>query len=82
MKVIIAITAALITSVENHPSIRSGMGARNVPMTFGFDAISIISTMIGTAATPLTALQNSVLIGSINVKSSARPTIVASAMIP
>ena len=76
MKMIIAITAALITPVENHPGIRSGMGVRNVPMTFGFDAISIISTMIGTAATPLmTALQNSALIGSIDVKSSARPTI-------
>ena len=51
-------------------------------MTFGFDAISVISTMIGTAVTPLmTALQNSALIGSIDVKSSARPTIVASTII-
>jgi len=58
------------------------MGVRNVPMTFGFDAISIISTIIGTAATPLmTALQKSASIGSIDVKPSARPTVVASAMI-
>jgi len=76
MKMIIAITAGLITPVENHPGLRSRMGVRNVPMTFGFDAISIISTMIGTAATSLMrALQNSALIGSIDVKSSARPTI-------
>lgn len=75
----IAITAAAITPVESHPASRSSTGVTKVPMTFRFDAISIISAMIGTDVTPLmTALQNSALIGSIDVKSSARPTTVAS----
>jgi len=83
MKMNIAITAAAITPVESHPSIRSGMGVTKVPMTFWFDAISIMSIVIGTDVTPLmTALQNSALIGSIDVKSSARPTTVASTMTP
>ena len=75
MKINIAITAAAITPAESHPRTRSGMGVTSVPMTLVFDAISIISTMIGTEVTPLmTALQNNALIGSIDVKSSARPT--------
>ena len=83
MKTNIAITAAAITPVESHPNNRSGAGVTKVPMIFLFDAISIISTMIGTDVTPLmTALQNSALIGSIEVKSRARPTTVASTMIP
>jgi hypothetical protein len=46
-------------------------------------AIFITSTMIGTEVTPLmTAVQKSALIGSIDVKPSARPTTVTSTMIP
>ena len=52
-------------------------------MTFSRDAISMIITMIGTAATPLiTALQNSALMGSSGVKLRAAPTRVASAITP
>ncbi|WP_159938923.1 hypothetical protein [Caballeronia arationis] len=40
MKTIIAITAAAITPVEIHPSIRSGMGVTKVPMTFGLTTSS------------------------------------------
>jgi hypothetical protein len=41
----------------------------NFPMMLGFDAIFIVSTMIGTEVTPLmTALQKSALIGSIDVR--------------
>ena len=46
-------------------------------------AISMIITMIGTAATPfITALQNSALIGSSAVKFTTAPTQVAIAIVP
>ena len=54
-----------------------------MPVTFGLAVISIITTMIGTAATPLiTALQNSALIGSIEVKFNPTPIIVATPSVP
>jgi hypothetical protein len=52
-------------------------------MTFVREAISMIMTMIGTAATPLmTALQNKAFIGSSGVKLRHAPIKVASAIVP
>ncbi len=47
------------------------------------EAISMITTMIGTAATPfMTALQNKALIGSSGVKFRIAPIKVANAIVP
>ena len=83
-------TAAVMTAVESQPIIRSVRETRvNWPMTFLFWHISIITTMIGTAATPLiTAAQNNALIGVRWVtrctagKFIASPTRVAAARTP
>ena len=75
--------AAAMTAVASQPSALSHGRSVNWPITSGRDAISMIITMIGTAATPLiTALQNSALIGSSGVKLSAAPTKVAAAIVP
>ena len=74
-------TATNITTVANHPSTCSRRFMTKGPMRSGRTAISIITTMMGTAMTPLmTALQISALIGSMLLKSSATPPSVASAM--
>src|SRR4029079_12250446 len=79
---IIATTAAAIVPVASQPSAFNARVTVNAPMTLGSSASSIITTMIGTAMTPLiTAAQNSARIGSIGEKSSATPPSVASAMI-
>ena len=78
----IATTARPSSRSRAIPAPSSGRVTVNAPMTFGSSASSIITTMIGTAITPLiTAAQNSALIGSIGEKSSATPPSVASAMI-
>ena len=60
-----------MTAVASQPRTRSRRVTVKRPIT-AFAASSIITTMIGTAITPLTtALQNSALIGSIGVKSIA-----------
>ena len=67
-----------MTAVAAQPTIFCGIGSLSVPVSFGFAVISIMTNMIGTAATPLiTALQNSALIGLIEVKSNATPNNVA-----
>jgi len=67
-----------MTAVETHPSTLCRNGSLSAPVTFGLAVIGIITTMIGTAATPLiTALQKSALIGSIEVKFNATPSSVA-----
>ena len=68
--------------VASHPSAFSRRLTVNRPITRGSSASSIMTTMIGTAMTPLmTAHQNNALIGSTGEKSSATPPSVASAMI-
>ena len=55
----IATTAAAITTVEIQPRTSRRRFTTNGPITSGFTASSIITTMIGTAAMPLiTADQN------------------------
>ena len=72
-----------MTAVELHPTTFCRNGSLSVPVTFGLAVISIITTMIGTAATPLiTALQKSALIGSIEVKFNAIPSSVAAPKVP
>ena len=52
-------------------------------MISGLAAISIITAMMGTEITPLiTALQMSALTGSIAVKLSATPIVVAAMRMP
>jgi hypothetical protein len=52
-------------------------------MPFAPETKSIIETIIGTATTPLmTAVQNSILMGSILVVLRPAPTSVAAATIP
>src|SRR5579859_3101134 len=78
----IVTTAIAIATVASQPRNFSRRLITNGPMTSSRVAISIITTMIGTAMTPLiTALQNKALIGSIGVKSSSTPPSVAMAMI-
>jgi hypothetical protein len=57
--------ATAITALASQPRVISHGLRVNWPITRRREPISIIMTMIGTAATPLiTALQNSALIGS------------------
>jgi len=70
----IAATLTAIAAVESQPSHRSGPPIVKWPITFLWRAISINSTITGTASTPLTtALQYSAEIGLIGVKLSAIP---------
>jgi hypothetical protein len=69
------IAAAAITAVASHPSSVSVFVITNSPMTDLREAMSMIITMIGTAATPLiVALQISAFTGSRGVKLRAAPT--------
>ena len=80
----IPIAAAAIAAVASQPrDISHGVNV-NCPIICRREAISMIMTMIGTAATPLiTALQISALIGSSGVKlSTAQSTKVATAIVP
>ena len=53
------------------------------PMTLCLCASSMMTTMTGTATTPLTtALQNSAVIGSIEEKLRSRAMMIAAAMMP
>ena len=73
--------AAAMTAVAAHPSVLSHGFKANSPMTSRREAISMIMTMIGTAATPLTtALKISALIGSSGEKLRSAPTSVAPAI--
>jgi hypothetical protein len=65
----IPIAAAATTAVASHPSTVSNLVSTNSPTTDLREAMSIMITMIGTAATPLIiALQISAFIGSRGVK--------------
>ena len=79
----IPIAAAAIAAVASQPrDISHGVNV-NCPIICRREAISMIMTMIGTAATPLiTALQNSGLIGSNGLKLNTAPTKVATAIVP
>src|SRR5690242_17159247 len=78
----IARTDAAIVAAANQPAALSQRRTMNLPSTRASVASSIITAMIGTAATPLiTAAQNSARIGSMPVKSSATPPTVANATI-
>jgi hypothetical protein len=56
--------ATAIAAVASQPRASSNGCSANWPMTWFREAISMIMTMIGTAATPLmTALQNKALMG-------------------
>jgi hypothetical protein len=61
--------ATVIAAVASQPRALSKGRSANWPMTCFREAINMIVTMIGTAATPLmTALQNRALMGSSGVK--------------
>ena len=67
--------AAVVTAVAIQPSVFSHGLRTNSPMTSRREAMCMIMTIIGTAATPLTtALQNSALTGSSGEKLRSAPT--------
>ena len=71
-------TTAAMVAVASQPRTLSRRVMTNGPMISLRTAISIITAMMGTATTPLmTAHQNSALIGSMGVKLSATPRMVA-----
>src|SRR5882757_8857341 len=70
-------TATAITAVDSQPTTCKGRGNVNWPMTFGCIVMIIMTTISGTATTPLiTAVQNSALIGSMPTKLMLTPTSV------
>src|SRR5207302_9087199 len=79
----IVTTAKAIAAVDSQPMAQSGRGRVNWPITLGCIVMIIMTTISGTAATPLiTAVQNSALIGSMLTKLmptpiTVPPTIVA-----
>src|SRR5204863_9814710 len=79
----IGTTASAITPVASQPRFFRRRLAVKRPMISGRAAISIITAMMGTEITPLiTALQMSALTGSIAVKLSATPIVVAAVRMP
>ncbi len=73
-----ATTATAITTVASQPSTQRRRVTTKAPITAGFTASSIITTMIGTAMTPLTmAAHSSILIESMPEKSMPTPSSVA-----
>ena len=78
-----AVTAAVIAPVESQPIAHSGRGRMKGPITRRCMAISMITTINGTATTPLmTADQNNALIGSRWTKLIRTPINVAAAIAP
>src|ERR1043165_1160564 len=74
----IPIAAAAITPVASQPTARRTPVTTNLRMILGFEVMSIIITITGTATTPLiTALQNNALIGSMGERLIATPASVA-----
>src|ERR1017187_8679428 len=63
-----AMTAAAISTVPPQPNPRSHDFALKRPIKFIFEIITIITTIIGTATMFSTALQISILIGSMLVR--------------
>jgi hypothetical protein len=77
-----AIEASAITIVESHPITNIGRVSVSRPIIRGFMAITIITAIRGAARRPFTmALQYSAFTGSSNVKFSATPPKVASAIV-
>ena len=75
--------AAAITAVAIQPQAFNDVFKVNLPMTLALVLIRMIMTIDGTAATPLiTALQYNALIGSMGVKLSAMPAILANTNTP
>gem|GEM_PF-3261971 len=75
-------TAAAMMKVAAQPTVLRTPDTGNLPMISGFAVITIITTITGTATIPLmTALQNSALIGLIDVKFIPTPIIVAYKMV-
>ena len=73
--------AAVMTAVASQPSVLSQGFRAKSPMTSRREAMCMIKTMMGTAATPLTtALKISALIGSSGEKLRSAPTSVAPAI--
>ena len=76
-------TATAINTVPPQPNPRSHDLALKRPIKSIFAMITIITIIIGTATMPFnTALQISILIGSMLVNPSPNPMIVAAAIIP
>ena len=76
-------TAKVIAPVHSQPIASSGPGSTNRPITLGCMAMIIITTINGTATTPLiTAHQNNALIGSMPTKLKPMPISVAAAIAP
>ena len=76
-------TLSTMIATAIQPPTRSDAGMVCSPMTSGFDAISIITAITGTATTPLmTALQYSAWIGSMPLKLTPTPISVARETVP
>src|SRR6202047_602451 len=70
----IVTTAKVIAAVDSQPMAHSGRGRVNWPITLGCIVMIIMTTISGTATTPLiTAVQNKALIGSILTKLMPTP---------
>ena len=79
----IAVTATAVAPVDSQPIAQSGRGRVKGPITLRCMAISMITTINGTATTPLmTADQNNALIGSRWTKLITTPINVAAAIAP
>ena len=75
--------ATAIAAAASQPRALSKGCRANSPMICLHEAISMITIMIGTAATPfMAALQNKALIGSSGVKFRIAPIEVANAIVP
>ena len=71
-----------MTNTASQPPAIIGQGSVNRPMMRGLTATTIITAISGADNTPLTtALQNNALIGSSDVKFSAAPPRVVTAMV-
>src|SRR5258705_12183323 len=75
--------APAISAAASQPSILSHAGSAKDCNPRALEMISIMASMIGTATTPfMTAVQNSILIGSMFVALIAAPARVAAATMP
>ena len=78
----LAATASMI-AVAIHPMIFCGSGMRTEPVMCLLVVISVITFIIGAAATPfITALEKSALIGLTGIKVNSIPSSAAPVRIP
>ena len=76
-------TATAIAAVHSQPVAQSGRGNMKAPITRFCIAMIMITTISGTATTPLrTAAQKSALIGSRSMKLIKMPISVPTTIVP